>query len=75
MPLFDHLEGWGGNLNYDIVGWGVVQIVNSTWQGSNNSSITIRKSYLYDGDLRPHTDLGEADNLIKNAYTSPVLVE
>ena len=75
VPLFDHLEGWGGNLNYDIVGWGVIQVVNSTWQGSNKSSITIRKSYLYDGDLRPHTDLGEVENLIKNAYTSPVLVE
>jgi hypothetical protein len=75
VPLFDHLEGFGGNLNYDIVGWGVVQVVNSTWQGNKKSSVTIRKSYLYDGDLRPHSDLSEVDNLIKNAYTSPVLVE
>lgn len=75
VPLFDHLESFGGNLSYDIVGWGVVQVVTSTWKGSKKSSITIRKSYLYDGDLRPHSDLSETDNIIKNAFTSPVLVE
>ena len=75
VPLFDHLEGSGGNLTFDIVGWGVVQVVNSSWNGSKNSSITVRKSYLYDGDLRPHPDLSEVDNLIKNAFTSPVLVD
>ena len=75
VPLFDNLEGFGGNLNYDIVGWGVIQVVNSSWQGNKKSSITIRKSYIYDGDLRPHTDLGEVENLIQGAYTSPVLVE
>ncbi|MCP4773288.1 MAG: hypothetical protein GY880_03525, partial [Planctomycetaceae bacterium] len=40
VPLFDHLEGFGGNLSYDIVGWGVVQVVTSTWKGSKKSSIT-----------------------------------
>ncbi|MDG2015267.1 MAG: pilus assembly protein TadG-related protein, partial [Pirellulaceae bacterium] len=75
VPIYDATTGHGGNLYYDIVGWGVVQIVDSTWQGNKKTKILVRKSYIYDGDLRPSPDLSDTTNIIEAAYTSPVLVQ
>jgi Flp pilus assembly protein TadG len=76
IPIFDSMNGGnGGNLDYHVVGWGVVEIVSSSWQGNKKSSIVIRKTYSYDGDLRAHPDLSNTTDIIEAAYTSPVLVE
>ncbi len=77
IPIYDTLneKSNGGNADYHIVGWGVVEIVDSHWQGNNNTWIQIRKAYTYDGDLRAHADLSDTSEVIDAAYTSPVLVE
>ena len=75
MPIFDVFSEKGGNLDFHIVGWGVIQIVDSSWQGSRNSAVMVKKSYLYDGDLRPHHDLSNTGDIIDRAFTTPVLVK
>lgn len=75
MPIFDTFSGQGGNFDFHIIGWGVIQIVDSKWQGSQNSRVTVKKSYMYDGDLRPHPDLSNTGDIIDRAYTTPVLVK
>ena len=65
----------GGGLDFNVVGWGVVQVVDSRWKGSKHTYVEIQKAYMYDGDLRPHPDLGNTTDVIENAYTSPVLVQ
>ena len=71
MPIFDVFSEKGGNLDFHIVGWGVIQIVDSSWQGSRNSAVMVKKSYLYDGDLRPHHDLSNTGDIIDRAFTTP----
>ncbi len=75
MPIFDTFSGQGGSFDFHIIGWGVIQIVDSDWQGNHNSSVSVRKSYMYDGDLRPHPDLSNTGDIIERAYTTPVLVK
>lgn len=77
IPIFSETNSDpnGGNLDFHVVGWGVVEIVDSFWQGNKNSNITIRKSYSYDGDLRPNRDLGNTSDVIAGAFTAPVLVQ
>jgi hypothetical protein len=77
VPIYDEIGGKanGNNLEYHVVGWGAVTVVDSTWQGSNNTRIEVAKSYIYDGDLLPDPDLSVTDGVIEGAYTSPVLVE
>ena len=77
VPIYDTLSGplVGANREFRIVRWGVVRVLDSNWSGSKHTRVMIRKSHTYDGDLRPHADLGETDDVIENAFTSPVLVE
>lgn len=75
MPIFESFSNQGGNLDFRIVNWGVISIVTSSWQGSRNSAIQIKKSYMYDGDLRPHPELSNTGDIIERAYTTPVLVK
>ncbi len=76
VPIFDTTNSaGGGNLNFHIVGWGVVKVVDSNWQGNNKTWLDVQKAYLYDGDLRAHARLDETGDIIENAYTSPVLVQ
>jgi Flp pilus assembly protein TadG len=76
IPIFDQLNAAGGNnLEYHVVAWGVVTVIDSKWQGNNNSSVTVRKSHAYMGELRPHGSLSAGDGYIDGAYTTPVLVE
>ncbi len=76
IPIFSDLSnGNGGNLDYEISGWGIVEIVDSEWKGGNKSKIQIRKSFSYDGDLRPNPDLSNTANTITAVYTMPVLVQ
>jgi len=44
-------------------------------QGAQNTYVKLQKSYLYDGDLRPHSDLGNTTEVINSVCTSAVLVE
>ncbi len=67
--------GGGNNLNYEIVGWGVVRVVDSSWNGSQNSSVNVKKAYLYDGLMTPNPDLSDLSQTIEGVFTSPVLVE
>ena len=76
IPIYDTTtDGNGENLDFHIVGWGAVEIVTSNWNGAKKTYIKIRKSYTYDGDLRPHSDLSNTDQVIDATYTTPILVE
>lgn len=75
VPIYDSIIPAGGNnVEYHIVAWAVVQVVDSHWQGSKNTYVRISKSYTYDGKLRPQPDLSNTSAIIEGAYTSPVLV-
>ena len=77
IPIYDQLGGsvLGGNLEYRVIGWGVVTVVGSQWRGNINSCVTLQKSYGYFGELRPKGSLSTDTACIEGAYTSPVLVE
>ena len=75
VPIFNSFTGQGGSVNYQIVSWGVVEVVDSGWNGNNKTFVQIKKAYFYDSDLRPHPDLSNTGNVIASAFTSPVLIE
>jgi Flp pilus assembly protein TadG len=76
IPIYDELnDGSGNNLEAHIVRWGVITVVTSHFHGSKNTSVTIEKSYMYDGDLRAQGDLSEDLIVIEGAFTSPVLLD
>ena len=76
VPIYNSNSGDpGNNLEYNIVKWGVVKVVDSHWQGANNTNLTIARSYDYHGELRPDPDLSSTTVYIEGAFTSPVLVE
>lgn len=76
IPLYDASQDpTGNNLEFHVTDWGVVEVVSSAWNGDKNTYIKVKKAYLYDGDLRPHPDLGDTNNVLPVAFTSPVLVE
>lgn len=74
-PIFKKTSSFGGSLMYEVVGWTAIEVVNSGWNGSRNSSIEVRKSYTYDRHLLPVKDLRNTTDVIEGAYTSPVLVQ
>lgn len=75
IPIYDGVTNLGSNLEFTITGWAVATIVDSQFRGSNNTYLQIKKSYLYDGLLRPNRDLRMSETAIQGAYTSPVLVQ
>ncbi len=77
VPIVDGTNnGNGNNLEYSVVGWGVVEITDSYWKGGpTKRHLTVTKAYMYDGDLTPHSDLSNTTNIIADAFTSPVLVD
>jgi hypothetical protein len=76
VPIYKEIANNGGNnLEYRVIKWGVVKVTDSNWQGEVNTFVNVQKSYVYDGDLRPHPTLNNFDNRIEGAFTSPVLVE
>ena len=62
-------------MEFNVVGWGVVYVEDAVFQGTNNTYVSIKKSYTYSGFLRPNRDLSVTEGVIEGAYTSPVLVE
>jgi hypothetical protein len=77
VPIYDILGGDlnGNNLEFRVVGWGVVTVIDSNWGGSKNTWVTVKKSFTYDGELRPQADLSNTIGVIEGAFTSPALVE
>ncbi|MCX7427705.1 MAG: pilus assembly protein TadG-related protein [Planctomycetia bacterium] len=78
IPLFDTLTGSlaGGNLEFHIVGWGVVEVEESRLHGNKKSYVDVKKAYAYFGELGPQKDLSAPPtDVIGGAITSPALVE
>ncbi len=77
VPIYDKINSptSGNNLEFNIIGWGVVEVVDSNWGGEKDTWVNIRKAHMYDGDLRPQPDLSNTTDVIAAVYTSPVLVE
>jgi len=74
-PIFDQVNGGGGNLQFEVVGWGAVRIIDSQWKGSQKSSLSVQKTYVYDQKLYPANDLTDERLIIEAAYTAPVLTQ
>ena len=76
MPIYDYFAGdpQGNNLEFHVVGWGVIIVDDSSWQG-NNKWVRIEKSYTYDGFLTPQSALSNTTGTVEGAFTSPALVE
>ena len=55
VPLFDTLGGdpAGGNVEFHVVGWGVVKVIDSHWKGEKKSYVHVQKAFTYDGALGP----------------------
>ena len=75
VPLIDSFTGNGGNLEFHVVGWAVCVVADSAWKGNKNTFVNIKKSFMYDGLLKPNPDLSVTGGVIEGAYTSPTLVE
>ena len=77
IPIYDQLGGalTGGNVDFRVVRWGAVTVIGSEWKGAVNTRVTLRKDYLFSGELRPKGDLSGTTSYVEGAYTSPVLVQ
>lgn len=77
IPIYDQLAGHfaGNNVEIHVVGWGVVTVIDSKWQGETNTYVILQKSHLYDGKLSPKGSLSATTGYVDGAYTSPVLVK
>jgi len=77
VPIYGAINGTnsGGNLEFKIVRWGVVTVVDSNWNGHKNTHVTLRKSHYFSGELRPKPSLSDGTTYIDGAFTSPVLIE
>jgi Flp pilus assembly protein TadG len=74
-PLTSDLFSGGNNPEFHIVRWGVIQVLDSHFQGNNNTNIFAQKAYTYDGSLRPRENLSDSsDSGFDNIFTTPVLV-
>ena len=74
-PIYSATSSHGGNLEFTIVGWGSVKVLDSQLKGGKKSYVKIEKSYLYDENLRPKSSLSDSSGLIEGAYTTPTLLE
>ncbi|MDB4786470.1 pilus assembly protein TadG-related protein [Planctomycetaceae bacterium] len=81
IPIYDTINGefvansgTGNNAEFHTVKWGVVEVVDSRWNGNRNTWIRSIKAYTYDGALVPKEDLGDKSTDFENAFASPVLV-
>ncbi len=68
-------QGQGNNAEFHIVKWGVVQVVDSKWNGNKKTYISAIKAYTYDGALVAREDLSNVNTDMPGAFTSPVLVQ
>lgn len=76
IPIYDTLANpMGGHVDFHIIGWGVVTVIDSEWSGYVNTRVIVEKSHWFNGKLRPKDSLNATSGYIDGAYTSPVLVE
>ena len=75
VPVYDSVSGHGSGTEFHVVGWAVCKVVDSRFKGSSSSRVTLRKSNLFDGLLKPNPDLSATTGFIDGAFTSPALVE
>ncbi len=75
VPLIDSFSGHGGNLEFHVVGWAVCEVRESSFKGSKNTYVNIKKSFMYDGLLKPNPDLSVTTGVIEGAFTTPALVQ
>jgi hypothetical protein len=76
VPIYDTLtNGSGSHVDFHVVRWGVVTVIDSQWSGSKNTHVTVQKSHWFNGKLRPNSNLSATTGYIDGAYTSPALVE
>ena len=77
IPIYDDLGGHptGNNLEFHVIGWGTVTVIDSEWHGATNTYVRLRRVDMFNGKLRPAGTLSSTGGYIDGAYTSPVLVE
>lgn len=76
IPIYDQLANPNGShVDFHVIGWGVVTVIDSEWSGFTNTRVILEKSHWMNGKLRPKGTLGSTGGYIEGAYTSPVLVE
>ena len=77
LPIYNQLGDklTGNNVEFHVVGWGVVTVIDSVWKGQTNTHVIVKKSHMFQGYLRPIGSLSSGSGYIDGAYTSPVLVE
>lgn len=74
-PVYKKTSGGGGGLEFEIVGWVSLKVVDSRFHGSKNTYVEVQKAYTYDENLRPVSDLSNTSDVIEGAYTSSILVQ
>jgi Flp pilus assembly protein TadG len=76
IPIYDGLAvPNGSHVDFHVVGWGVVTVIDSEWKGFTNTRVIVKKSHWFNGKLRPKGSLSASSGYIDGAYTSPVLVD
>jgi hypothetical protein len=76
IPIYDQLANpAGSHVDFHVVGWGVVTVINSEWQGFTNTRVIVKKSHWFNGKLRPKGSLSATSGYVDGGFTSPVLVE
>jgi hypothetical protein len=76
IPIYDTLtNSSGSHVDFHVVGWGVVTVIDSEWKGSKSTHVTVEKSHWFNGELRPKSSLSATSGYIDGAYTAPALVE
>jgi Flp pilus assembly protein TadG len=76
VPIYDTLvNSKGSHVDFHVVKWGVVKVIDSKWKGSKDTYVIVEKSQLFDGKLRPNSNLSATGGYIDGAYTAPALVE
>jgi len=75
IPIYDSVIGNGNGVEFHVVGWAVCEVMDSQWGGEKNTYVKIKKSYTYDGFLRPNTDLSVTAGTVDGAFASTALVQ
>lgn len=81
IPIYDTINGefinnsgTGNNAEFHTVKWGVVKVIDSRWNGNNNTYITSQKAYTYDGGIVPNDDLRDKSTVVDGAFAAAALV-
>ncbi len=77
IPIVDQISGGNGNNSeFHVVRWGVVNIVSAQLTGKkSNKHVRVRKTSIYNGSLRPHSDLSVTTEMIDGAFGPAGLIE